>query len=832
MDANGLRFWMLADRTHWAIDSTLHYEDERGSLQLASQRLLPPLPNNTDDTEAIARLERIPQTLDSFGNRAYWDGATRRIVATGVQPSAVGLVIPAIDETPTDLAMGYDGVLYGAIAGQVLLHDCRGRWEDLRLSIPDFTPWRLAADPNGGVWVLDRDARQLGRVQGLPFPDRAFRDYAAGTARPCQENPTPPQLTRLPAIFPSAERPVAIACSPSGRLALLTWVTGADARIRYLDGERWSAPTTLQGSRFPYSLTWVRGDRLAVLLTHLADQAPVYAAVLPQSDPLPPLGDLYPLRDPTGDPFLHGVTLPPHYAIAEGSTPLYHLSLPAYARAGQAENAIAMDSESDRTVWHRLYLEASIPPQCGLRIWLAASRDDTAPTDADQWYEHRVGECFQGRSDRAIPCGAWVSDPSEIPFHPGLLNCPPERDRTGLFTVLIQRSTCPVRTLRGRFLHVRVQLLGNGHTTPELAALRAYASRFSYVENYLPTFYHESLFGKDADAIIPADQPPVSTPADFLERFLNTFESILTPLEDRIAQSYLLTEPRTVPDDSLEWLGSWIGVTFDSAYPSDRRRLLLRHAPQLYRQRGTLDGLKLALDLATNGAVTGGELLVLEDFRLRRTFATILGADLADEDDPLLAGLVASGNSFVGDTLILGDEARQEFLALYNAEVTQGDATATEVVRNLFDRLAYRVTVFVHQDVDPQDLSLIRRVVELETPAHILSRVVQASYPLLVGIASLVGVDTYLGRKPQPKPVRVEDSAIGGGDRLQTLPSLDPRLEGQWLDRQRPTAAIVPPPPIPLATSFVLDASPSRASPEGRIARYTWTLLGEEETPS
>lgn len=824
MDANGLRFWMLADRPHWGWDSNLNYDNDRASLRLASKRLLPLLPNSSVAADAATqRLARIPETLDGFGNRAYWDTTTRRIVATGAQPTAVGLVIPPMTEEPTDLAMGYDGVLYGAIAGQVLLHDCRNRWDDLRLELDGFTAWRLAADPAGGVWVLDRDHRQLGRVQGLPWPNRTVREYAPGTFRPCPENPNPPRITLVTNLFPADETPVAIACSLTGQLALLTWIDEDDARVRYLDEPRWSDPSTLERSRFPYSLTWVTDDRIAVLLTHLENEAPVYAAVPGSS--LTALGDLYPLRDHTGDPFLHGVTLPPHYRIPDGSSPLYHLSLPAYATEGLAWNKTVLDSESDQAIWHRLYLEASIPSHCGIKVYLWASSDGTAPDDLNEWYEHQVGERFSVNGDRAIPRAAWVSSPSEIPFHSGLLQCLPEQNRTGLFTVLIQRSQCPVRTLKGRFLHVQVQLLGNGHTTPELAALRAYGSRFSYVKHYLPTLYHENVFGKDADQIIPADQPNVSTPADFLERFLNTFESILTPLEDQIAQSYLLTEPRTVPDESLEWLGSWIGVAFDSAYPNDRRRLLLSNAPKLYQQRGTLDGLKLALDIATGGAVTSGEIFVLEDFRLRRTFATILGADLADEDDPLLAGLVASGNSFVGDTLILGDETHQEFLALYNVEVTRGDATATDVVRNLFDHLAYRVTVFVRQEVDPQDLQLIERVVNLETPAHILSRVVVASYPLLVGIASLVGVDTYLGHKPQPKPVRVDDTTIGGGDRLQTLPSLDPRLEGNFVDLQRPLAQLAPPPAITVGHSFVLDGSPSRASPERRITRYIWTLL-------
>jgi hypothetical protein len=124
------------------------------------------------------------------------------------------------------------------------------------------------------------------------------------------------------------------------------------------------------------------------------------------------------------------------------------------------------------------------------------------------------------------------------------------------------------------------------------------------------------------------------------------------------------------------------------------------------RWRGTLRGLSLALDLATGGAVRGGEIVILEDFRLRRTFATILGADLDDEQDPLTAGLATSGNSYVGDTLFLGEEERREFLALFHSELPVTDSEQ-EDIDSLTADLAHRVTVLVHQAVEPQDLGLM-----------------------------------------------------------------------------------------------------------------------------
>ncbi len=742
---------------------------------------------------ALGLLNQIPQTRDNFNTRAYWDSESRRVMATGARPDAIGIFIPPLEQEPTDLALGYDGVLYMAIDGQIVMQDCRGRWQTTTVpSVEGFSAWRLAAAPQGGVWVLDRlksenqENRQLARVQGMPFPERPYSSYTADTFRPCQENPYPPKLTVVwSGHFESGEEAVAIACSPSGRLALLSWIEDQDARVRCLNSNGvWTAPITLRYAYYPYSLIWVSNDRIAILLNNLTTEALVYEIPLnldlSQGITVQPVGDFYPLRNYQGGPFLHGISLPPHYPTPNGSAPLYPLSLPTFARRGEAIGQTPFDSNSAQTVWHRLYLEAAIPPNCGIRVYLAANNDDSMPPSwpGDEWYEHRFGEKF-APGELNIPQGAWVSSPSEIPFHPGLLSCKPQKNRSGLFTVLIQRANRRVRSLQGRYLWVRVELSGNGRSSPEIAALRVYAPRFSYLNRYLPTLYRETLFGADAEEF------GGSTPADFLERFLDNFEGILTPLEDRIAQSYLLSDPRTTPESALDWLGSWIGVVFDAVYPSQQRRELLQATPELYRRRGTLKGLEMALEVATGGkirqgqmsggAVSGGEIIVLENFRLRRTFATILGADLADEQDPLLQGLAISGNSYVGDTLILGEKNKKEFLALFGTDLPTPEEE--EAILAFFDELAYRVTVFVHQEVEPQDLGLIRRVVELETPAHVLSRVVTASQPLLVSLASLVGIDTYLTAQPQPRPVKVGQTQVGKGDRLQRLPSLDPRLE-------------------------------------------------------
>jgi phage tail-like protein len=850
MDANGLRFWMLADADQWLLpgeQSPVLYDRERRALRLASQAAeLPPEEPASAAAQAQARLELVPTARDAYGTRAAWDDAAGRIVAGGALAGVVPIWEPPTGSAPpTDLCVGFDGVLYIAINGGVTLFDLLDRWDPVTLAAPGFFAWRLAADPDGGVWVLDPDDRQIARVTGLPLRTRAFIDYEPDTPRPCEENPHPPILEIYDhAEFSTDEDPVAIACSPDGRLAVLCWRAGDDgedeAVVRYLNEQgRWFAPCVLLGMEHPFSLAWASVNRIALLTAHLDNEAPAYPAI-PGAASVVPVGDYYPLRQElyTGGPFTHTVSLPPHYpaATAETSLPLHFLSLPQFPGEGEAQSGLVddetgrgmwIDSGSARTVWHRLYLEANLPPACGVRVLLAADDTGSAALDELDWHEHRFGELFRTPAEENIPLGAWVPHLSEIPHQPGLITCERVPHQAGLFTALVQRPERKVRALRGRYLYVRVVLHGDRRTTPEVWALRVYASRFSYVENYLPELYRETVFGPDADALLAEGER--STPADFLDRFVANFEGVLTLLEDRVANAHLLTDPRTAPPEALEWLGSWIGLSLETAYPRARQRRLLQAAPTLFKRRGTLAGLNLALDIATNGGVSGGEIIAIENWRFRRVFATILGADLADEDNPLLAGLSVSGNSYVGDTLILGEENRKEFLALFAAELEVSAAEA-DVIAALFDNLAYRVTVLVHESVTPQDLGLIRRIAALETPAHVITKVKSASEPFMVTLRSLVGIDSYLSEPVGPGPVRLGTSHVGVRDVLQSAPALDPRYGSgrSPILSDDPIANAGDDLVVEVGESFTLDGTRSRAAPGREIAWYVWTLLPDD----
>lgn len=881
MDANRQRFWMLADADDWfesGAGSAVEYDLECRRLRLRDRRPRRPVRGAPNPPAAQAILSTPARALDAFGTTAFWNAEEGSLNATGGRgPGAdpIRLWNAPPDVRAADLALGVDDVLYLAlqqtdgdgvvVRSTIGLFDPRGRWQRPRVievELPGFRADRLATAVEGGVWVLDRSRRRLGRVRGLPWREGLLPDFAPTVFRPMPENPTEPRFSEEsgpgPVWIDATEQPVAIACDSTGRLALITWraVAMQDEaetwlHLRELDG-RWLSPRRLVDAGQPASIAWQTAERIAVLpAARFLNGGLIQTREAIAYDPadttpeLLPVGGFLPVRDLTEALFLQGTSQPPHYPqSAHRHAPLLPISVAAFESIGVA-TARVLDAGRDGSVWHRLYLEAIFPPGCSALIELAATDRFDASAEELEWHPHGFGDwppsdAVAGADISATHVrGVWLRDRSELPHHAGLLGAAPVPHRAGLFTALVQRSGRRVRRLQGRYLKVRVTLRGAGRQTPEIAALRVYASRFSYRDEYLPELYREERFGADADAA------GVATGADFLERFLGLFESVLTPLEDRVAAAHLLTSPRSTTDEALEWLGAWIGVVFDPAFPAGRRRDWLEAAPRLFRARGTLAGLQLALEVATGGrlireqvdgreqevvrggAVTGGEIVVIEDFRLRRTFATILGANLSLANDPLLPGLLISGNSRVGDTLILGEHERAELLALFRNAFASGPGErerGMEAVREFQSLLAHRITIFVHDQVQPMDFALIQAIARREAPAHLGIHVARATHPLLVGLASLVDVDTYLQPARPAGVAQLNRSRLGARDFVRHQPALDPRFGGApWL-QVPPVARIEAPSTVSAGAGLTLDGSGSSAAPEARVERYVWTL--------
>ncbi|HEX8713648.1 MAG TPA: phage tail protein, partial [Terracidiphilus sp.] len=817
----------------------LSYCSKSNRLELRSMRTGD---SPSEDFNTARKMVSVtPMALDQYGNYARWDASSGMVMAGGSGPSdapppnEVPIYAPGQPEV-TDLVMGYDGVLYIAVGGSLVMIDRRDRWPNFTLNVADFNFWRLAALPEGGVLALDRNAPQLGKVAGQPLQTGPVDTPNPGVLRSCQANSNPPQIIARYALPPTetyvALAPMEMTAHPA-QFVLLSWAqnnAGNQAAFtRIFDGLTLSSgPLQLGGVHLPYTIAWLGDNQLAVFATNL-NEALVYD-LSDSGNTLVPAGETYILAANNVGPMVHGFTLPPNYANVVDAKPLMLPLLPlslntlATSAATHPGGPAVIDSGIAQGVWHRMYIEAVVPPRCGAILWLTASDSRADLFDPDfPWYPHILGDADRSSIPAEMLAGApvaiWQSIATEVPFAPTLLNEDPVQNTQGLFMVLVQRANKAVRNLAGRYLGVRIQLNGDGLNTPQIAGMRIYGPRFSYVQKYLPAIYHEGKFGPDADA------DGVSTRRDFFERFVNLFESQFTRIEDRIANAYLLMRPESSPGDSLPWLGGWLGIKPNS-YPPDRRRARLEATPSLYKWRGTTKAVTEALDVATNGACSRGAIIVIEDFRLRHIFATILGADLAIKDDPLLPGYSGASNSFVGDTLFLGDPGLQaELQALYANEL--GMKGSVQAVQAFYDKLAYRMTVFVHNQVEDVNLNLVQRIVEAEKPAHVQAFVRVATQAFMIGLASLVGVNTYLGPDRPRNPVTVGSSEVGRYDVVTGTASLDPRMENDWsaAEYAHPIARLNAPSAVKQGDSIVLNGGASASPPGTTITKYQWTLV-------
>jgi phage tail-like protein len=857
-----------------------------GHLTLASEQQSP-APGGEDEMFARTMVGRATPVADKFGGFAWWDTGLGGIAASGFLAGSVPLKLPppsGVATVPSALMLGEDDVLYAARGGAVIWHDLRERWPDTEVSHARYKADLLAPTPGSGGWAFDRTNRRLLRLRGRPLRFAGLRDPDAAGFGPVEPNRDPPRIAAVArGAIDARFDAVALAGSPGGRLALLAWESGADAAL-FIYGENGLVEFgRLAGLRFPWGLAWDGEDRVAVMAASgaaPARQAFVYdvAGAPVAGRTLNPEGRIHPLLDPWNGGFCNALGPVPRHLQADsgeatprGLRPLRALSGSSYAGSGQVLIG-PIDGLSAGCAWHRLYAEAALVDHTAIDLQLFASDELADPampaglTDPD-WALHRLLPHRRDDTPAGTPVGAWQTAASEVPFAAPVLACPPRIDKAGLFTALIQHAGRRVRRLTGRYLWIVATLSGDTLVTPELAALRIYAHRLSWRDKYLPGFYGETLSGSDASAVGPA------TRHDFMERMLLAHEGALTEIEGRIASAWELTDPASAPDGALPWLGSWIGQAARPGEATSRQRQRLIAAPHLAPMAGTLGGLTGALELATGGAVvrggrldpgepvpaagtvaiardgdvairalmlametdgtcvflsggavSRGDIVVIEGFRLRRTFATILGADLFDEDDPLTLGMGSSGNSFVGDTLILGDEARDELLALYAPEIdaTKGDTAA---VAAFYAELAWRVLVLVRGVSDADEFRRLSDLVTAEVPAHVLPQVLHASNPLIIGAASLVGIDTWLA-PPEPfHRVRLGHSALGEGDFVAGSGRLDPRADGPVPGS--PTAHIDGPTMVWAGNSFTLSGAASRAAARAQIERYIWTWQKE-----
>lgn len=452
-------------------------------------------------------------------------------------------------------------------------------------------PWDMAPRPGGGVWLLDRQQRCYWEI------NRALQLCGASSAAAVQQE----QAFQLARVHVAAETrylpvaevvsayaldagsplssidPVAIEALPDGTVLILDRSDATYSQIlRFRGGQQLGNPISLRqlqqmiDATLPdplqllgHDITVAPGQDGALRLlvaSASGNQSFEFALTLTADDwQVLPKASFLPMRRFAGKGLLtaRGQV---YYDFGQQWVPLLAQNRPRYVDRTElvSPNAgVSFDSNMPDCVWHRLVLDADLPPQTGIEIWSRAA-DDRQTLEVSDW--QREPGLYRRNGGAELP---W-------------LRLPPvgEGKDYGHWELLLQRA-------RGRYLQLKLIICGNGRATPRLRALRAWLPRFSYLQQYLPALYRDD---------------PAS--ASFLDRYLANVEGLFTEIEDRVVDVSTLFDWRSAPPEALDWLAAWFDVALDPAWENARKRLFIRHLLDVYQYRGTIHGLRMALALA------------------------------------------------------------------------------------------------------------------------------------------------------------------------------------------------------------------------------------------
>jgi phage tail-like protein len=496
----------------------------------------------------------------------------------------------------------------------LLVFDLQGGGAPSQLPWPDgigFAPFDIAPRAGGGVLVLDAERSLVWEL------DRTFRIVPA--AAPAPPGPAAGRFESLegaPVTQPAAVAvtvsasdatacsgdPIAIEAAPGGGVLVLdhgdargSIVTLYRGGVAVGAGARTEDPT-LELHVTGHDMALV-GDVLFVA-DAAGNQSYAFALALgPAGVALTLLRDYYPMRR-FGGKGLVASERGPYYDFEDSWIPLARQPRARFLEGGEVVTPV-FDAGEPSCVWHRLMLDARVGPGTSVEVWSAAA-DERDELDLAGWRREPDPQPRRGGT--------------ELPFV--------DNGRYDTHELLFQEAT-------GRYLRLRLRLLGDGRATPRLRALRAWHPRFSYLERYLPAVYRED-----------------AASGSFTDRFLANFEGLYTEIEDRLAAAQVLFGPDTAPPETLDWLGGWFDLALDPLWDERRRRLLLRNASRFFQTRGTIRGIELMLRMTLDPCVGEGLFdeprppalavpRIVEAYRTRRTPGVALG-DPTELEQPRL----------------------------------------------------------------------------------------------------------------------------------------------------------------------------------------------------
>lgn len=325
----------------------------------------------------------------------------------------------------------------------------------------------------------------------------------------------------------------------------------------------------------------------------------------------------------------------------------------------------SFDSATEGTRWHKAVLQSILLPDTQFAISFLTSDQLTFTLDgATRNLDTYLHSTPSIPAINALPWTTPAINPTDA-----LISAPP-----------------------GRYLWLRIQLTGREQRTPEVNTVTVHLPRMSYLR-YLPAVYQDDPKSRE-----------------FLERFLSLFETVFQSVETQIDKLPRLFDAEAATGDFLRWLSTWLGMARESGLDETIVRTLVLRAPDLYRKRGTRQGIEEIIEI-----VSGARPLIVEHFQL--------GCTINEEIRGLYHGLYGTDPYC--------------FCVLLEPEQPRCDGRPGALMQK---RLHAR---------SGDSRRMIRRILDQEKPAHTCAGLVDLQPWVLLDMHTYLGVNTYLS-KPSP----------------------------------------------------------------------------------
>jgi phage tail-like protein len=236
----------------------------------------------------------------------------------------------------------------------------------------------------------------------------------------------------------------------------------------------------------------------------------------------------------------------------------------------------ALDSRDARTIWHKL--SSTTTSAVGGQIQISVLAADEK--------RMKIAETNQDLDDFLNRAKSLTGTQFQTALG--------DLDKLGWSKSVVNSDDALV-TAAGRYLWVRIILIGSEHASPEVCSVRLDYPRISYLR-YLPAVYQEDDRSRD-----------------FLEQFLSLFETFFAGLEARIDHiaRYFDPDSSLVSTDFLRWLSTWLAISVDNNWDDAKLRELVKRAPEIYKKRGTRAAIEDMIEI-----FTGEKPLIIEHHQL------------------------------------------------------------------------------------------------------------------------------------------------------------------------------------------------------------------------